>query len=91
MKYKINGDYVLRDIVDECMVVPVKGSCANSTGFIALNETGKLIMRAIEKNAEESEIIDILCEEYSVSRETAAADAAEFIGKFLALGIIAGE
>ena len=91
MKYRIKEDYVLRDIVDECMIVPIKGSCTNSSGFIALNETGKLIMRAIEKGAQESEIIDILCEEYSVSRETAAADAAEFIEKFLGMGIITKE
>ncbi len=88
MSRKLNEDYVLREIVGEFMLIPVKTDYKNQSGFIALNETAKLVLDGIINGKTDAEIAEVLCGEFNIDKESAENDTAEFIAEFTKLGII---
>ena len=78
---KIVGGYVLRHLIDEWVVVPVgKGQkIFSTTGIIHLSESSAMLWKKLEQGADESTLINILCEHYEIDKETAAADVIEFL------------
>lgn len=86
--YKISEDYAVRSILGECVVVPVTGSCDNSTGFITVNESGKIIIDAIIAGKSRDEAAADICAEFETDIQTAAADVDEFIRQFKEIGVI---
>lgn len=86
--YRISEDYVVRDVIGDCVVVPVKGSCDNSTGFFAVNDTGKVIVEGICAGKTDKEIILSICGEYETDEKTAAEDFNSFVAEFIKIGII---
>lgn len=88
MKYSISKDFVVRDIVDECLIVRISNSDEEENTFYALNPTGKEIIDCIVKDMDFEEIIDTFCESFEVERGTARADVKEFIDGFINLNVI---
>ncbi len=88
MTYGLSSDFVIRDIVDECIVVPTKSEENTGNGFFALNSTGKIIINGIKDGKETDAIISEICDKYEIDRDSAQADVIEFIGEFKKLGII---
>ena len=88
---KISEDYAVRTVLDECVLVPIKGSCDNSSGFLALNETAKIVIDSIVAGKGIDEIADAICEVYEITSETAKADAEKLINDFKNLGVIIEE
>lgn len=48
-----------------------------------LNETGTAIWNFIQSERTEEDIIDFVCENYDIDRETAKKDTKEFINKLI--------
>ena len=71
--------YVLKKVADTHIVVPVGNLDFN--GVISLNETGVLIWNALEKGAEEKDLVAAILAEYNVKEEIAAADVKRFLAK----------
>lgn len=85
--FKINEDFILRNVLDEYVIVPIK--CPdNNTDFYTLNESGAIIMNAIAAGADKKGIIDAVCEKYDVEFDEAQADVEEFTAQFVQKGII---
>lgn len=88
MKYALSSEFVIRNIVDECIVVPVRSSDDGKNGFFALNMTGKIIINGIVNKKSFEEITSEICEAYETDAETACKDVREFIEEFKSMGII---
>ena len=87
---RINEDYILRDILGEFVIVPVKCQ-ENNADFYALNESGALIMRLIADGADKEQIVGAICEQYEADAAEAAADVDEFIGLFAEKGVLCAD
>lgn len=77
---KIRNTYILRNVAGENLVVPI-GDSVNFNSVITLNSTGKFLWELLQDDTTEEQLIDALCSEYSIERETALRDVSRFIEK----------
>lgn len=77
---KLNDKFVLRQVADEYILVPVTGDF-DFNGIIAFNEIGKEIYDLVPQVSSEEELIDRLFEIFDAPREVIAEDATEFLSK----------
>lgn len=85
---KINGEFVIRDIEGEMILVPVGESALNMNGIIALNETAALIWQKLSQGQEKPEIIQSLLEEFDIDPQICEKDFDEFTEKLIENGLL---
>jgi hypothetical protein len=79
---KIKQGFLLRNVADVNVVVPVGEMSVDFNGIITLNDTGKFLFEQLmTKDTSEDELLHLLIEEYEVDEETAGADIWEFVAK----------
>lgn len=76
---KIIGEYSVRDIAGETVVVPIGETVLKSNILAVLNETGRILWELLEKGGTEDEIVSAVCDEYEIDRETVKKDLTEFV------------
>lgn len=85
---KIKENYILRQVADSSVVVPVGAATIDFNGMINLNETGAFLFKILQNGASKEDMVKALLEEYRVDAVTAAQDAEHFINKLKDAGII---
>jgi len=85
---KIKEGFVLRQVADNWVVLPVGQASVNFNGMISLNESGVLLWRALEQGSDRIALAEALLAEYDVEREEALADVDEFITALTKAGCI---
>ena len=76
---KIKEGFVLRQVADNWVVLPVGQASVNFNGMISLNESGVLLWRALEQGSDRNALADVLLAEYEVEKEEALADVDAFL------------
>lgn len=76
---KIKKNFILREIAGTYLVVAVGEAVKNFNAVINLNETGALLWKALEKGAEEEQLVSLIISEYEVEIEIAREDVSAFI------------
>lgn len=72
---------MLRNILDNWVVVPVGKNSAHSTVMFSMPESSAQLWKMLEKGAEESELIAFLTQEYAIDAETAGDDVRSFLAE----------
>ena len=85
---KLKEGFVLRQVAGETVVIP-SGDTLDLNMMIALNDTGKVLWEALEKGAEEADLVAALLAEYEVSEEQAQKSVASFVAKLNENGFLA--
>ena len=85
---KIKEGFVLRQVADNWVVLPVGQASVNFNGMISLNESGALLWRTLEQGGDRNAMADALLDEYDVEREEALADVDAFIAALTKAGCI---
>lgn len=85
---KIKKELIKRDIAGDTILVPVGKSVYDSNGLFALNELGVFLWDRLPQAQDRDALLDAVLAEYDVSRDQAAADLDEFLGKLAEFGII---
>jgi len=85
---KLKPDFVLRQVVDNWVVLPVGQESVSFNGMLTLNESGALLWRALEQGGDRETLADALLEEYEVERAVALADVDEFLAKLKKSGCL---
>lgn len=85
---KIKETFVLRQLADTWVVLPLADKTLNFNGMITLNESGVLLWNALEKGADTAALVQLLTSEYDVSAEQARSDVDEFIQKLQEAGCL---
>ncbi|MBR5258108.1 MAG: PqqD family protein [Clostridia bacterium] len=75
---KLNPDFITQDVEDTQFLVPMGAEMFQ--GIVRSNETAAFIVNCLKADTTEEKIVDALCAEYNVPRETAAADVREILG-----------
>lgn len=76
---KISEDFVLRQVADTWVVLPLKTDTVDFNGMIRLNGSGAMLWKCLEQGATREELVQALTSQYEVSREEAARDVDKFI------------
>ena len=86
---QISNDYVLREILNECIIVPTGSEAMRFQGVIAVNETGAFLWKYLQTHdAGEEELVEDICKEYDVGKDQAVQDVGEFLELLRKNGII---
>lgn len=86
---KLHPDFELVDIADEHMLVPVGNAAESFAGVVMLSDAGAfLVEKIMNRSKSKSELVQILLEEFDLSREQAANDVEAFIEKLIDLQLI---
>ena len=85
---KIHGEYILREVVGEYVLVPVGQTALEFNGIISLNEVGASIWKQLESGRSREEILKAVLEEFDVSEEEARQDLSEFLERLQAAKLL---
>lgn len=85
---KLKKDYVLRQVADTWVVLPLGQETIAFSGMLKLNESGAILWKALEEGADIEGLVAALKAEYIVSEAQARADAEEFLQKLAQAGCI---
>ncbi len=76
---KIKENYMLRQVADTFVVVPIGAEVANFNGMINLNGVGAFLWRLLETDTTFEVLLKAMMEEYEVDEETAKKDLSTFV------------
>ncbi|MDY4544433.1 MAG: PqqD family protein [Bacilli bacterium] len=76
---KIKDGFVVREILDSYMAVPVGERTREVHGVIALNETGAFLWRMLEQDTSEDKLIASMVRKYEITEEIAKDDIKEYL------------
>lgn len=85
---KLNKDFVLRQIVDTWVVLPLGSETIAFDGMLKLNESGALLWKGLEEGRDLDGLVALLTGEYAVSREQARTDVEEFLNHLVRAGCL---
>lgn len=85
---KTKENFVIRQVADTWVVLPLGAATLNFDGMLTLNQSGVLLWQALEKGCSKEELTQVLLAEYDVSREEASADVQEFLNTLVQAGCL---
>lgn len=85
---KLNEEFVLRQVADTWVVMPLGQTSVDFSGMLTLNETGALLWKALEDGGDRIALANALTAEYDVEQAVALADVDAFIAKLQQIGCI---
>lgn len=83
----INQNYILKNVGQDYMLIPLVGEAMDVSKVYNLTETGAFIYQQLCLNKGVEEIAEAMCHEYKVTQEQAAKDIVVFIEKLKKMGI----
>lgn len=78
---KLRGKYVVRQVLDDIMAIPVGEAALHFNGMIMLNEVSLIIWDCLEKGADTDAIAVQITDRFETTFEEAKADVIEFVEK----------
>ena len=85
---RIKGEFLVRKIADENVLVPVGKTVSNFNGLIMLNDMGVYIWENIDKVDNKDEMLKRILNEYEVEEDVAKSDMDEFLDRLVQANII---
>ena len=85
---KIHGEFVLRDIVDEIVAVPVGETALQFHGMIMLNQVSRIIWQCLQTETDLSAIVKAVTDAFDVSAQEAETDILEFLDQLRAAQLL---
>lgn len=86
MKRK-NG-YLLRELGNSYVIVPIAGKQLKFQDMLSLNETGAFLWEQLREEKTEEELLEAVLLDYQVDEKTARRDIREFIDQAGKAGIL---
>lgn len=76
---RARSDFLLRQIADAWVLLPIGSATISLNGMIKLNETGVFLWKLLEQDTTEEVLADALVSEYGITKEDALQDVATFL------------
>ena len=76
---KIKGEFIMRELVGEILLVPVGQTALQFNGMITLNPVSAQIWRSLEQGAPYEEILRGILDQFDVAEDTARQDLDRFL------------
>lgn len=78
---KLRGEFVVRQIMDNTVAIPVGQAALQLNGMILLNDVSKIIWEALEQDADLETIVTAVTDVFDVSAAEARTDILDFLEK----------
>lgn len=88
MSERRTSDVATRRILDETLLVPVRGLVAQNMEIFSLNEVAAFVWSRLDGKATSGEVVDAVVAEFEVDRDRAATDVAALLDQFRELGLL---
>ena len=85
---KIKQGFILRELLDQWVVMPVGQMATDYQYMIALNETGAGLWKQLASHVSADQLVDWMCGEYEVERELARTDVNVFLKSAREKGVL---
>lgn len=76
---KLKGEFILREVAGEVIVIPVGKTALDFNGMICINAVSEEIWKGLQEGKTKEEILERILEEFEVSPEQAAVDLDGFL------------
>jgi len=86
--WKPKGEYVVREIGGETILVPVRSGVAELDAVYTLNEVGSVIWTGVSEGRSFREIVEAVVASFEVPEESAARDSEEFLVALQERGLV---
>lgn len=80
--------FVLRNVVDEYIVMPTGENIAKFEGAVVLNEVSAFVFGQLENAVSRDDLLTAILNEFDVDEATAAADLDELLSQFGKMGLL---
>ena len=87
---KIKENYVLRQVADVWIVLPLAEATLSLNGMLKLNDSGVLLWHELEQGADRETLAEVLISKYAICRDQALCDVDEFLDKLKKVGCLEG-
>ena len=84
----LKDGFVLRQVADTWVVMPLGQMSLDFNGMLTLNETGALLWQTLENGGDAEALTNALTAEYDVSVAQCRADILPFLAKLLERGLV---
>ena len=85
---KLCGEFVVRQVMDNTVAIPVGQTALKLNGMILLNDVSKVIWECLEQETTLECILKAVTDQFEVSDQEAEADILEFMEKLRALQLL---
>ena len=85
---KIKEGFVLRNVVDEYIVMPTGSNISKFEGAVVLNEVSAFIYKLLENPMSREDLLIAILNEYDVDEATASADLDALLKKLSDMGVV---
>ena len=85
---KIKSGYVLREIVGEYFIIPIGSESINNNRMITVNEAGKTLWDALQKDISVDGLMKIMLDTYDVDEQILRADVDSFLETLRGAGLL---
>ncbi len=85
---KIKDGFILRDVMDEYIVMPAGAKMKEFEGVVVLNEPSAFLWKKMQTDVTRQELVEALLAEYEVDRSTAEKDTEELIKRLADYGVL---
>ena len=85
---KIKDGFVLRNVVDEFIVMPTGDNIAKFDGAVVLNEVSAFVFEQMKRPVSREDLLEAVLNEFEVDEATAAADLDQLIEKLTEMGLV---
>lgn len=85
---KINGEFILREVVGEYVLVPVGDAALELNGLIVTDPVGAQIWRGLEEGLSYDGILSGILDRFEVSADVARQDLNDFLQELKEAGLL---
>ena len=85
---KIKPSFVLREIAEEYLVVPIGEEAEKVKGLLSLNAAGAFLWKKLETEQTEDHLVKAMTENYEVEDSTVRQDVSKFVAELEKIGCL---
>jgi len=85
---KLKENFVLRQVSETWIVLPLGEEVVDFSGMLKLNESGAMLWEVLRKGGGRQELVQTLTDEYEVGEDVAQADVDAFLAKLQEIGCL---
>lgn len=85
---KRSADFLLRQVADKQVLVPVGAAAVKFPGMVSVNDSGSFIWQLLDQEQTIDTLVDAMTQRYDVDAAQARLDTEEFVKKLCSVDAI---